>query len=137
MRYLFCFLFFSSFSHAQIADTLYILRDTATMGTYSVNRCVFKKDSMFQVNNDFLKIPQGTSLTLTIINLDTLDHELAWWDETLIGTIPPGNALVATNTFNNFGTYGIQLIDPVGSLLGAYLPICVGFENKMHFLWNI
>ena len=119
-----------------LTDTLYIQTALTNMGNYDTYRTTFSKSPVFQKNNDFLYANINEGLTITIVNLDTIDHDASWHDGVFEGLIPAGQSLTVSRSFASLGTYGLYLSDFVGDRLGAFLPICIGLENKNHSLWN-
>ena len=119
-----------------MTDTVYVQTALTNMGNYDTYRTTFSKSAVFQKNNDFIYTNTGEELSLTIINLDTVAHDLSWHDGLSEGVLSAGGSLTVTRTFTSLGTFGLYLTDFIGDRLGAFLPICVGLENQNHSLWN-
>jgi plastocyanin len=132
----FVFLVLWSLPLAAFTDTVYVQTALTNMGNYDTYRTTFSKSPVFQKNNDFLYADIGEELTVTVINLDTVAHNLSWHDGMSEGLLSAGGSLSVTRTFSSLGTYGLFLTDFMGDRLGAFLPICIGLENENHSLWN-
>ena len=132
----FVFLVLWSLPLAAFTDTVYVQTALTNMGNYDTYRTTFSKSPVFQKNNDFLYADIGEELTVTVINLDTVAHNLSWHDGMSGGLLSAGGSLSVTRTFSSLGTYGLFLTDFMGDRLGAFLPICIGLENENHSLWN-
>ena len=125
-----------SVNAATIEDTLYIHRDTATMGEFLVNRCVLNNTSVFDKRNGFIDIAVGDDLDITIINTDTLAHSLSVSNITALGTVNAGDTVTFSHQFNDFGTYGIGISSSLGYQLGAQATVRVGITGSA-FIWNL
>ena len=132
----FVFLVLWSLPLAAFTDTVYVQTALTNMGNYDTYRTTFSKSPVFQKNNDFIYADIGVELSLTVINLDSVAHDLSWHDGLSEGVLFAGGSLTVTRTFSSLGTYGLYLSDFIGDRLGAFLPICVGLENQNHSLWN-
>ena len=118
-------------------DTLYLNRDTVTMGNLLVNRCVLNDSTIFNKQNGHIDLEIGDLLEVVIYNQDTISHDFSVANGSFLGTIPAGGNSTYSIPFNNFGTYGIKASDPTGDLLGAFAVIRVGLANEISFIWNL
>ncbi len=132
----FLFLVLWSLPLAAFTDTVYVQTALTNMGNYDTYRTTFSKSPVFQKNNDFIYADIGENISITVINLDSVEHDLNWYDGISIGILYAGESLTLTRNFSQLGTYGIYLSDFSGDRLGAFLPICIGLENENHSLWN-
>ena len=120
----------------QIYDTLYINKDTVTIGLQNMQLCVFNDSSDFKPFNHFFEILNDDTLQIHVINNDSLPHSF-----TVDGVID--EPILA------FGSADIELaLDPEmayryysndsnGDLLGASGIIMKGYSNYEKFYWNM
>lgn len=127
----------STANSAVILDTLYLKRETVTMGNNLVNRCVLNNEDLFDQANGFLDVEVGDILELTIYNTDTVDHQFELSNISVLGTIQAGGNDSYSISCNEFGTFGIQATDPIGDILGAMAVLRVGLINEQSFIWNL
>ncbi len=121
---------------AVIDDTLYIHRDTVTMAELLVNRCVLNPTSTFEKRNAYIDISIGDDLQLTIINTDSIAHDLGVSNIVSLGTVNASDTVTFSHTFNGFGTFGIAITSTLGYQLGAQATVRVGIPNQS-FMWNL
>lgn len=139
MKYLFIFQFLFTvgfLNAATVPQTLYINRDTVTMGGKLVNRCVFNVSATFSPKNAIIDLSEGDLLELTLINNDTIPHIFGLLTGSTFGTINAGESQVHSISFTEFGTFGLMLKDNRGRMLGAIVPVRVGISSTAKFLWN-
>lgn len=140
-KIIFCFCIISLISSnsfgAIIQDTLFLNRDTVTMGNLPVNRCVLNDSITFNKTNANIQLEIGDILQLTIYNQDTVEHSFGVVNISTLGTISAGGNSTYSIPFNDFGTFGIVATDPIGNLLGAFAVIRVGLMNEQSFIWNL
>lgn len=122
---------------ATVYDTLYINHDTVEMGNFTVHRIVFNDSPIFSKTNKHLEIAVGDILELTVINTDTVSHDVSEVNGGFLATVSASGNIIISLQYNNFGSYGLKLSDSSGDLLGAFALIQVGFENTLHFHWNL
>lgn len=120
----------------QIFDTLFIHKDTATIGLQNLQLCVFNDSNYFKPFNHIIELSNQDTLNLHIVNNDTLDHTF-----TIDGVVD--QAIVS------LGSADVQLIldqdkayryysdVSYGHLLGAAGVIMKGYENYPKFYWNM
>ena len=139
MRYLVfgIFLLNSFYAHSN-NDTLYIAKQSAEIGFTNASFCSFHSSTDFSRNNTAIKINEGESLIITIINLDSLVHDF---------TID--NVIESNNIVQGFDTLTVQ-VDEIpngtfryyssvnyGHLLGASGVLQVGYEEYERYCWNL
>ncbi|MFT4601196.1 MAG: hypothetical protein ACI857_001374 [Arenicella sp.] len=134
---LFCF-FSATACATQVYDTLYINKDTATIGLMNFQVCAFNDSSQFKPLNHAFVLNETDTLQLHIVNNDTLEHSF-----TIDGHIETSNLIPAlgTNDFevvlasDNAYRYYSNLSN--GDLLGASGVIFKGYDTHPKFFWNM
>lgn len=129
---------FSNVKANKVTDTLYINSDTLTKELQLFHFCSFNKTSAFSVVNAMLYLQTNDTLDVTIINNDTLIHNLTVDGKLTTGnTISPLGTATFSLTFSTEGTYRFYSSYAYGQLQGASGMILVGYPGKKHFFWNL
>ncbi|HEY0031059.1 MAG TPA: multicopper oxidase domain-containing protein [Bacteroidia bacterium] len=131
-------LMFTNVRANRVADTLYINSDTLTKGFQFIHFCGFNNSPVFSEINAKLYVQTGDTLDLTIVNNDTLIHDLTVDNQLTSGnTIAPSDTAIFSLSFNSEGTYRFYSSYAYGQLQGASGMILVGYPGKKHFFWNL
>ncbi|MFZ6053209.1 multicopper oxidase domain-containing protein [Halocola ammonii] len=124
---------------AKAADvTLYINKGTVTIDENSFSACSFNTIDTLNSANSIIELEMGEILNLTVINHDTLDHNL-----TIDGILESDNIVAAGGeasfsfSFENPGTWRYYSDFSYGKLAGASGIILVGYSEMPHFFWNL
>ena len=132
------FLLSSSACATQVYDTLFINKDTATIGSMNFQICAFNESSQFKPLNHAFVLNSNDTLQLHLVNNDTLNHTF-----TIDGYIESSNLIPALGT-NNFevvlpsdNAYRYYSDLNNGNLLGASGIIFKGYDAQPKFFWNM
>ena len=88
------------------SDTLFINKDTITKGLQLIYSCAFNRSPVFSDMNATIYLQTGDTLDVTVINNDTLIHDLTVDGMLTSGnTIPPSDSATFMLTFASEGTY--------------------------------
>lgn len=122
----------------RVTDTLYINSDTITKGLQLIHFCGFNSTSAFSDINARFYLQVNDTLDVTIINNDTLIHDLTVDNQlTSSNTIAPSDTATFSLSFSAEGTYRFYSSYAHGYLQGASGIILVGYPGKPHFFWNL
>jgi len=119
-------------------DTLYINADTTTVAAYNLHFRSFNSTPIFNVQNSTLHQTDQDTLSITIINNDSLIHDFTIDNYITNGNIiNPGDTATVTFHLNQNGTFRYYSSLAYGHLLGASGIISVGNDQLKHFYWNL
>lgn len=122
----------------QFSDTLYIFKDTADIRGYNTSFCVFSSVDSFRLEAKAMNVEINESVSITIINKDTLEHTF-----TIPGVVTSGNNIAPDDTLTfNFsisqpGAFIYYSDKSYGKDLGASGQILVGYNQHQRFYWNL
>jgi len=126
---------FSVFGN-NVYDTLYINKDTVTIGAQNIQLCVFNDSSDFKPFNHLFELNNADTLHLHIVNNDSLDHSFTI-DGIIDEAVPQlGVADVSLELGTNMA-YRYYSKESYGHLLGASGIIMKGYEMYSKFYWNM
>ena len=116
--------------HSQLPnDTLHINFGTSSLGSDVIQALRFNTSSEFDSINSVLRINPNEEFQLTVVNNDTVDHNLG---------ILPLDAFGPTISHLSSQVIAIlQSTSERGMVLGASMMLRVGYDDLQHFEWNL
>ena len=104
-----CFLIFitSGASAATLNEKVYILSDSlTTVDNVKFSYITFNESNSFTQNNPIIELNEDDSLSLWVVNFDTISHDFIIGSYTSTSTsIPAGDSVHVGFTFNSSGVY--------------------------------
>lgn len=119
-------------------DTLYINFGETSLGSDQILALRFNETSEYDSINSILRINPNEEFQLTIVNNDTVDHNLGILPLDAFGpTIPQQSSQNIYIPALPAGTYRLQSTSERGMILGASMMLRVGYDDLQHFEWNL
>jgi FtsP/CotA-like multicopper oxidase with cupredoxin domain len=138
------FLLMSLFQHVLanvVPQTLYINRGTFTTVSATTFTCMaYNNGPVYNSLNEVLNLSTSDTLTLTIVNNDTITHGFDVWNYSgVTQTILPGDSVTVPLHFSSesIWIYYDQLNYPDLRYMGLGGMICVTNSTQQKFYWNI
>lgn len=126
--------FFASWSIAQ--DTLYINRGVYTINPETIHKIVINETETFTQENAIVDVNLNESLTLYLVNNDTVPHTLNSSILSSPVSVNPSQGFLITTGALSFGTYLIYHEDSSGDLLGSGIIVRAGI-NGQKYSWDL
>ncbi len=126
---------------ATVEEKIYILSDSMTcVDNTTFPYRTFNDFNAFSQNNPILQLNQDDSLSLWVVNFDSIDHNFQIEDyASTFETIPAGDSVLVGYKFVNAGGYIYH--DPLNAPTNQYLGLAGMIIVKDHshdsFYWNI
>tara|TARA_R110002072_G_scaffold104789_1_gene229413 strand:- start:190 stop:1011 length:822 start_codon:yes stop_codon:yes gene_type:complete len=129
-------LFSSALGHA-MSDTLYIMKQSTSVGFTESQFTSFLRGTSFSRTNAHLQVQSNEVLDLVLYNLDTLNHTF-----TIDNVVEGNNVIPALGSLSiqipplPDGTYRFYSDSPYGKYLGASGVLQVGYFEHARYCWN-
>lgn len=132
---------FGSAKSATVTEKIYILSDSlTTIDNVKFPYITFNYTPDFSQNNPIIELNQNDSLSLWVVNFDSITHDFIIGEfSTTAASIPSGDSIHIGYTFNNPAVYIYH--DPINYPTYQYLGLSglIVVKNHTHnsFYWNI
>jgi FtsP/CotA-like multicopper oxidase with cupredoxin domain len=120
-----------------VTDTLYLRTSLHVIGTTSIYKTTLRQDTLTAPTNAYLLLTPSEELVLTIVNLDSISHQLAWHDQVSNYWINPGQQITMSRLFNSAGVFALFAQDFTAKSLGCSYTIFVGAASGQQYIWNL
>jgi FtsP/CotA-like multicopper oxidase with cupredoxin domain len=128
-----------SFFSATAQDTLYINTGMWEQSADTMLVLRFNSENIFDTSNVAISMPSNSVQSLTVINLDSFDHEFSIGGiAEFVEAISSGDTTTFELPSQPMGTYRYYTSDERGLLLGANGVLKVGLDESLdQFHWNL
>jgi hypothetical protein len=132
------FAFFQVFFVSNAAAlSVFIRTGSYQIGTESVYKTTIRQDSLHDITPTPYYLSQSTFLQITIHNLDTVLHELAWNDQVSGVVVPALGNVTITRNITGVQIFTLFCNDFSGKLLGGSFSIVSGVPTTHLFYWEL
>lgn len=117
--------------------TLYMKTDSYQIGTVNTFRSVLSQQPSMELQAAPFYVDLNTSLTIEIINLDTIAHELQWNDFASGMIVSPLGSFILSRTFDQQKVFALVASDFSAKTLGGSFAIIAGLPAAHRYYWNL